>query len=421
MTVVIRQESQKPETSELIELYTLDLTSLGDSVYHFTPNDINFRNLALYSQDLGGAAWTNAAVAETSNAAVAPDGTTTADKIAPDGTTGNHTTYQSVTTTSGTTYTQSFYIKAAGWNQLVRLTGVGGPNTVIIDFSTATPTVVSGVALIVPDRQGYFRISWTDVAASTGSQQVLKFRFRTSGNSESFAGDSTSGFYVWGCQIEASSSVSDLQTTGSVLGNAIIWQGNTYTPFDMQASGFEMDGKGSAPQPKISFSVTNQVLTSLINSLGDLIGAKITRCKTYRKFLDTELTANSSAYYPLDIYRVERKSSENRFQVEFELSSIMDQRGATLPARTITAFYCPWIYRRYNGGVSGNPLADFTYYPADNACPHQGTGYFDLTNTATTAANDKCAKTQEACKARFGATALLPFGGFPGASRPVLQ
>jgi lambda family phage minor tail protein L len=31
---------------------------------------------------------------------------------------------------------------------------------------------------------------------------------------------------------------------------SIVWQGNTYVPFDLEAEGFELDGKGSAPQPK---------------------------------------------------------------------------------------------------------------------------------------------------------------------------
>jgi phage-related protein len=169
------------------------------------------------------------------------------------------------------------------------------------------------------------------------------------------------------------------------------------------------------------FSLTNPVITAYIAAFDDLIGAKITRCKTYKKFLDGEPTANSSAHYPLDIYRIERKASENRLQVEFELSSVMDQRGAQLPARTITAFYCPWIYRRYNGGTSGDPALDFNYHPADNACPYTGSNYFDIDNASTTAANDKCSKTESGCKARFGSTGVLPFGGFPGAARPVLS
>jgi lambda family phage minor tail protein L len=200
----------------------------------------------------------------------------------------------------------------------------------------------------------------------------------------------------------------------------IEWQGNVYVSVDIQAEGFEVDGRGSAPTPKIRFSMTTPILGGLIDEFNDLIGAKITRCKTYAKFLDGEPGANPSAHFPLDIYRVERKASETRYQIEFELSSIMDQRGATLPSRVITSFYCPWIYRRHNGGSSGDPLLDFNYHPADNGCPYQGNDYFDTNGDACDADEDKCAKSENACKLRFGEDAVLPFGGFPGAARPVI-
>jgi lambda family phage minor tail protein L len=195
---------------------------------------------------------------------------------------------------------------------------------------------------------------------------------------------------------------------------SVVWQGNTYVPFDLEAEGFELDGKGAAAQPKVRFSVTNPVITAFINAFNDMVGATITRCKTYKKFLDGETTANPNAYFPLEIYKIDRKSSENRMQVEFELASILDQRQAQLPGRTITAFYCPWLYRRWNGTA-------FVYAPGDNACPYTDTPSFDINNASTTSANDKCAKTESACKVRFGANAELPFGGFPGAARPILS
>lgn len=196
----------------------------------------------------------------------------------------------------------------------------------------------------------------------------------------------------------------------------IEWQGNVYTPFDVQASGFELNGQGGSPRPKITFSVTNPIITTYINQFDDLVGAKVIRTKTYKKYLDGEPAANPNAHFPLDIYRIDRKSSENRLQVEFELSSVLDQQGVLLPGRTITASYCPWKYRIWD---SVNSV--FIYNPSDAACPYTGTNYFDINNNVATQSTDVCAKDQPACKLRFGATAVLPFGGFPGASRPVLS
>lgn len=208
---------------------------------------------------------------------------------------------------------------------------------------------------------------------------------------------------------------------GTTEPNIIVWQGNTYVPVDFETEGFELNGRGEAPSPKVRFSVTNQMITGLINDFEDLVGARVVRTKTYRKFLDNEATANPNAHYPLDIFRVERKVRENRYVVEFELSSILDQQGRQLPGRTITSNYCPWIYRRYNGGVSANPLLDFNYHVADNKCPYTGSDYFDVDDVSTTAANDRCGKRVSSCKARFGDFAELPYGGFPGAARPLIS
>lgn len=198
------------------------------------------------------------------------------------------------------------------------------------------------------------------------------------------------------------------------------WRGNYYVPTDFETEGFELNGSGSVPQPRVTFSVTNQMVTGLINDFNDLIGAKVTRTRTYKKFLDGQPNANPNAHFPLDIYRVERKVRENKLLVQFELSSILDQQGRLLPGRAISANYCPWIYRRHNGGTSGNALNDFTYHEADNKCPYTGNSYFDLDDQPTTASNDRCGKRVTSCKKRFGAQAELPFGGFPGAARPVV-
>lgn len=192
----------------------------------------------------------------------------------------------------------------------------------------------------------------------------------------------------------------------------VVWNGNTYTPMDIEANGFEWDGT-RLPTPKLSFSLTNQVIRTFILSYGDMLGAKVTRTRTYRKFLDGEPTANPNEYFSKDVYIINQKTTENKFLVELELSSYLDQQNIEVPLRrTIT--FCPWKYRRYNG-------SGFDYIASDNACPYTGTNYFDENGTSTTIANDKCSRTVETgCKPRFGATAELPFGGFPGVSRPTI-
>jgi lambda family phage minor tail protein L len=48
-------------------------------------------------------------------------------------------------------------------------------------------------------------------------------------------------------------------------------------------------------------------------------------------------------------------------------------------------------------------------------CGYTGTNYFNENDSrVTTAAQDICGKKLSSCKVRFGATAELPFGSYPG-------
>lgn len=57
----------------------------------------------------------------------------------------------------------------------------------------------------------------------------------------------------------------------------IVWQGTTYVALPVQASGFEYNGGGSFPRPKIKLANINGMFSVLIRSYNDLIGCKVTR------------------------------------------------------------------------------------------------------------------------------------------------
>lgn len=111
-------------------------------------------------------------------------------------------------------------------------------------------------------------------------------------------------------------------------------------------------------------------------------------------------TPDPNQYFPDDIWFVEQKLNENKYVVEWELTSVFDLQGVMLPARQIIQDSCPWKYR----GAE---------------CGYTGTAYFDLNDQVTTLSNDFCAKHLSSCKLRFP-NQPLPFGGFPGAVRFVV-
>ncbi len=72
----------------------------------------------------------------------------------------------------------------------------------------------------------------------------------------------------------------------------IVWQGNSYTRFPVEAEGFEFTGKGQIPRPTLTVSNVLSTLTTLIQSVNtftpanDLNGAKLTRIRTTADNLD---------------------------------------------------------------------------------------------------------------------------------------
>ena len=188
-----------------------------------------------------------------------------------------------------------------------------------------------------------------------------------------------------------------------VLGN-IVWQGNTYTAFPIVASGFEWNGKGQLPRPKLQVSNVAGTITALVVAYDDLAGVKVTRIRTLAKYLDAvnftggiNASADPTAEFPRDVFYIDRKSAETRDMVEFELASAMDLAGVMLPCRQVIQNYCPWVYR----GAE---------------CGYTGTAYFDTNDASVpTLAQDVCGKRLSSCKARFGTYAALPYGGFPAA------
>lgn len=187
----------------------------------------------------------------------------------------------------------------------------------------------------------------------------------------------------------------------NVTGN-IVWNGNSYIRLPVQAEGFEYSNTGTLPRPTLTISNLDGTMTTLLLLVNgttpgnDLGGAQVKRIRTLKKYLDGETAADPHAKFPDEIWFIDRKASETRDAVSFELASKFDLAGVKLPKRQLIANICQWQYR-------------------SSECGYTGTNYFDVNDVSvTSASNDKCGKRLSSCKKRFGDTAELPFGSFPG-------
>jgi len=187
----------------------------------------------------------------------------------------------------------------------------------------------------------------------------------------------------------------------------IIFDGQSYTPIEFEANGFEWSAKGALPTPTIKISNATGIVSAAVISAQDLLGAVLTRIRTFARHLDDGSDPDVDAIAPPEIYNIERKSAQNKHFIEWELSAVIDQEGRFLPGRQALKTVCPQNYRIYT------PTGDtFDYSKA--TCPYVGTGYYKKDGTPTTKQNDKCGKRLSDCRLRFGEKNKLYTWAMPG-------
>lgn len=189
------------------------------------------------------------------------------------------------------------------------------------------------------------------------------------------------------------------------LGNDVVFDGITYTRYPLEASGFEKSGNGQQPRPMLRAANIDGLLGGLAREYQDLVRATVTRRRTFAKYLDAvnfddgNPEADPNAALPDEIWFIERKASEDKLWVTWELVSALDLEGVQLPRRLCIQNTCMWKtiggYRGAYCGYAGGPVADINDEPV------------------TSLEEDNCGGRLNSCRLRFG-NDELPFGGFPG-------
>lgn len=196
----------------------------------------------------------------------------------------------------------------------------------------------------------------------------------------------------------------------TISGAAVELDGQAYTPIDVKAEGFDIQGGGKLPRPTITVSNVSKSFQSLVGTYDDLVGAVLTRKRTYSKYLDGESAADTSAYFTADIWVIEQKTQQNKFIISWQLSAYLDFEGTYLPKRQIIRDTCLHTYRTYDAGwTAGN-------------CPYAGTDYFKRDGTATTIALDVCGKKMSDCRLRYPLKAdELPLWSYPTVAKTRIR
>jgi hypothetical protein len=249
-----------PTTTQPITNYIPVLQTAASGVARFDHNPTTFESLGLlieeqrtnltnYSEQFDNAVWTKADVVIGVNAAVAPDGTLSADTFIPNTTNTVHAITR-VSLTVGTQYTLSIYAKAAGY-QFLAVSNAGATALTSI-FNLANGTVSNGASItssITPVGNGWYRCS----VVFTAGFVALAFYGSTSATViNTFAGNGFSGIYIWGASLEQGAfSTSYIPTVASQVtraADAASMTGANFSSWYNQAAGSYMfDGVFRGP------------------------------------------------------------------------------------------------------------------------------------------------------------------------------
>ena len=265
-----------------------------------------FQQLAQYTEDLSNAYWTKANTTVESNAAVAPDGTLTADLVVETTATGvgHHVRTDNVTgISSSTTYTATVYAKAAGLGFCRLYTNIGAANTgAVFNLSDGTHNVTDGSGTFSSSSvgNGWYRLQMTFTTSNTNNGAVY-FHTATDSSTVIYTGNGYGSVILWGANLTQSShSYSYLKAEGAATTKAAESLsvdaadiGYTGGPVSMQAD-FKVNSVLGSTRRIASIENTRGLIRPYISgggdvkTFGDTDGATVIDTS-----IQTDITANT--------------------------------------------------------------------------------------------------------------------------------
>lgn len=115
--------------------------------------------------------------------------------------------------------------------------------------------------------------------------------------------------------------------------STISFKGFIWVPFPIDITGLGYT-QGEAPaKPVLVISNVTKLLQASVAAYGDVVGGKITRYQTFRKFLADGATPNNNAHKPADTFLIDQKTSHNKSSITWNLISKLDIEEDKLPGR----------------------------------------------------------------------------------------
>ena len=182
-------------------------------------------NLVTYSEQFDNAIWTKVNTSITTNAATAPDGTTTADTVVATSGFGYKDLYQNFisSVSPNTTYTFSVFVKANGaryFTVVPYFNGSSYPSWFDLSTGQALSNSTGNTSTITAYPNGWYKCIVTRTSPASGTALFI-VRPVDANSEERYTGTGAACLYLWGAQLEAGSyPTSYIPTTGSTVTRA---------------------------------------------------------------------------------------------------------------------------------------------------------------------------------------------------------
>ena len=264
-------------------------------------------NLLKYSEDFSASAWSKTATTVTANAAVAPDGTQTADKISHTGTIAQIT--QAATSTDGVSYTVGIYVKYVD-HQWFRIFADIGSVWFDIQNGVVGSTSASLTGTLTDIGSGWYYLTIEDITASGASFNVIPLLASADLSTVETVGTSA---YIWGAHLYRSdlggmadvpadarvipTATKYVRTAGRVIGSELISstaQSGTITQTASSEGEPWWTAEGTG-QWSISSNALTRSAGGTWESLRRDLGMEVN--KTYRLTFDLVVNAGSVSVY----------------------------------------------------------------------------------------------------------------------------
>ena len=189
----------------------LSLFLAGEQGAWYDPSDFQpnwRRNLLTWSEDFSNGAWVKTNATITVNAAIAPDGTLTADKI--EATSNAPSTHQDIVVNASTVTLSAYFKKGNSTNNvnvLLIRSQTTGTNLLAarVNLDTGAITYLAGSSGALAESTGD---GWWKLTLTTACTFGNTIRANVLGGYSALVGDFS---YIWGAQLEQSSSASTYQ------------------------------------------------------------------------------------------------------------------------------------------------------------------------------------------------------------------